>query len=77
MRDNSMLQDHIVKKLNELENKSYTIVGNITKINLFYKYFLISFIETNIKYPNPFNFDFSFCGNSSSTAGLCFKRICK
>jgi hypothetical protein len=35
MRDNSMLQDHIVKKLNELENKSYTIAGNITKINLF------------------------------------------
>lgn len=35
MRNNSMLQDHIVKKLNELENKSYTIAGNITKINLF------------------------------------------
>lgn len=35
MRDNSMLQDHIVQKLNELENKSYTIAGNITKINLF------------------------------------------
>ena len=54
MRNNSMLQDHIVKKLNELENKSYTIAGNY-----------------------PFNFDFSFCGNSSTTTGLCFKRICK
>ena len=27
-----MIQDSIVNKLNELENESYTIAGNITKI---------------------------------------------